>query len=95
MPSHSWSLSRFLLSVTSAARRREEEAAAAATAAAVTAAAAAAPGSPGDMAAALPACYHGAITRRECELLLGEKKQDGAYMLRDSETIQGALCLCV
>ncbi|XP_075905190.1 SH2 domain-containing protein 1B [Nelusetta ayraudi] len=47
------------------------------------------------MAAALPACYHGAITRRQCELLLGEKKQDGAYLLRDSETIQGALCLCV
>lgn len=61
----------------------------------MAAAAAAVPGSPGDMAAAPLACYHGAITRQECEQLLGDKKQDGAYLIRDSETIQGALCLCV
>ncbi|XP_031735283.1 SH2 domain-containing protein 1B isoform X1 [Anarrhichthys ocellatus] len=47
------------------------------------------------MAAALPVCYHGAITRMECEDLLGKKHKDGAYLIRDSETIQGAMCLCV
>lgn len=48
-----------------------------------------------DMAAALPMCYHGAISRKECEDLLGKKNKDGAYLIRDSETIQGAMCLCV
>uniref|UniRef100_A0AAX7U099 SH2 domain-containing protein n=1 Tax=Astatotilapia calliptera TaxID=8154 RepID=A0AAX7U099_ASTCA len=47
------------------------------------------------MAAALPACYHGAMTKKECEDLLGKKNKDGAYLIRDSETIQGAMCLCV
>ncbi|XP_026217096.1 SH2 domain-containing protein 1B [Anabas testudineus] len=47
------------------------------------------------MAEALPACYHGALTRAECEELLGKKNKDGAYLIRDSETIQGAMCLCV
>lgn len=47
------------------------------------------------MAAALPACYHGAISRKECEDLLGKRNKDGAYLIRDSETIQGAMCLCV
>ncbi|KAL7373509.1 hypothetical protein ABVT39_008351 [Epinephelus coioides] len=47
------------------------------------------------MAAALPVCYHGGITRTECEELLGKKNKDGAYLIRDSETIQGAMCLCV
>ncbi|CAN9506211.1 unnamed protein product [Ophioblennius macclurei] len=47
------------------------------------------------MAAAPPLCYHGAISRQQCEELLGKKKKDGAYLIRDSETIQGALCLCV
>lgn len=47
------------------------------------------------MAAALPACYHGALTKKECEDLLGKKNKDGAYLIRDSETIQGAMCLCV
>lgn len=48
-----------------------------------------------DMAAALPVCYHGAITKEECEDLLGKKNKDGAYLIRDSGTIQGAMCLCV
>lgn len=48
-----------------------------------------------DMAAALPVCYHGAISTKECEDLLGKKNKDGAYLIRDSETIQGAKCLCV
>lgn len=47
------------------------------------------------MAAALPRCYHGAISKTECESLLGMKNKDGAYLIRDSETIQGAMCLCV
>ncbi|XP_068565639.1 SH2 domain-containing protein 1B [Cebidichthys violaceus] len=47
------------------------------------------------MAAALPVCYHGAITREECEVLMGKKHKNGAYLIRDSETIQGAMCLCV
>ncbi|XP_076617806.1 SH2 domain-containing protein 1B [Chaetodon auriga] len=47
------------------------------------------------MAAALPVCYHGAISKKECEDLLGKKNKDGAYLIRDSETIQGAMCLCV
>uniref|UniRef100_A0A3Q3WNY3 SH2 domain-containing protein n=1 Tax=Mola mola TaxID=94237 RepID=A0A3Q3WNY3_MOLML len=47
------------------------------------------------MAAALPMCYHGAISRKECEDLLGKKNKEGAYLIRDSETIQGAKCLCV
>ncbi|RVE59140.1 hypothetical protein OJAV_G00200990 [Oryzias javanicus] len=47
------------------------------------------------MASALPECYHGRITMAECEELLGKKKKDGAYLIRDSETIQGAMCLCV
>lgn len=51
--------------------------------------------SPLTMAAALPVCYHGAISRKECEDLLGKKHKDGAYLIRDSETIQGAMCLCV
>ncbi|XP_074550102.1 SH2 domain-containing protein 1B [Halichoeres trimaculatus] len=47
------------------------------------------------MAAALPLCYHGPISKTECENLLGKKNKDGAYLIRDSETIQGAMCLCV
>ncbi|XP_018534732.1 SH2 domain-containing protein 1B [Lates calcarifer] len=47
------------------------------------------------MAAAMPVCYHGSISRKECEDLLGKKNKDGAYLIRDSETIQGAMCLCV
>lgn len=46
------------------------------------------------MATALPV-YHGAISKQECEDLLGRKGKDGAYLIRDSETIQGAMCLCV
>ncbi|XP_068438336.1 SH2 domain-containing protein 1B [Clinocottus analis] len=47
------------------------------------------------MAAALPVCYHGSISKTECEALLGKKNKDGAYLIRDSETFQGAMCLCV
>ncbi|XP_017542433.1 SH2 domain-containing protein 1B [Pygocentrus nattereri] len=50
------------------------------------------PNSMGDMG--LP-IYHGPISRQRCEELLGRKGKDGSYLIRDSETIQGALCLCV
>ncbi|XP_058493197.1 SH2 domain-containing protein 1B2 [Solea solea] len=46
-------------------------------------------------AADVPVCYHGAISKEECEELLGKKNRDGAYLIRDSETILGAKCLCV
>lgn len=49
----------------------------------------------GEMAEALPLCYHGAISRTACEELLGKRNQDGTYLIRDSETILGAMCLCV
>ncbi|XP_018954609.1 SH2 domain-containing protein 1B isoform X1 [Cyprinus carpio] len=39
--------------------------------------------------------YHGPISKQRCEELLGKKGRDGTYLIRDSETIQGALCLCV
>lgn len=47
------------------------------------------------MAADFPLCYHGAISRKDCEDLMGKKNKDGAYLIRDSETFPGALCLCV
>ncbi|KAK3541632.1 hypothetical protein QTP86_033718 [Hemibagrus guttatus] len=39
--------------------------------------------------------YHGPITRERCEQLLGAKGKDGSFLIRDSETIHGAMCLCV
>ncbi|KAL2085863.1 hypothetical protein ACEWY4_019183 [Coilia grayii] len=39
--------------------------------------------------------YHGPISRTKCEELLCKKNKEGSYLIRDSETIQGALCLCV
>ncbi|KAM4719059.1 SH2 domain-containing protein 1B-like [Anableps anableps] len=47
------------------------------------------------MEAALPECYHGAMSKTECEEVLGRKNKDGTYLIRESESIQGALCLCV
>ncbi|NWV65955.1 SH21B protein, partial [Malurus elegans] len=38
--------------------------------------------------------FHGKITRRTCEELLS-KKRNGSYLIRESETVEGALCLCV
>ncbi|XP_029610845.1 SH2 domain-containing protein 1B2-like [Salmo trutta] len=46
------------------------------------------------MASAL-AVYHGAISKLECEDRLGKNGKNGAYLIRDSETIQAAMCLCV
>nr|XP_020513716.1 SH2 domain-containing protein 1B2-like [Labrus bergylta] len=47
------------------------------------------------MAEAPLVCYHGALSKKQCEDLLGKKNKDGAYLIRDSETILGAMCLCV
>ncbi|XP_006873499.1 PREDICTED: SH2 domain-containing protein 1B [Chrysochloris asiatica] len=39
--------------------------------------------------------YHGPLTKRDCEILLLREGVDGNYLLRDSESVPGALCLCV
>lgn len=39
--------------------------------------------------------YHENLNKRDCEELLGRTGLDGAFLIRDSETIQGAMCLCV
>ncbi|NXE08699.1 SH21B protein, partial [Lophotis ruficrista] len=39
--------------------------------------------------------FHGKITRRACEELLSKNGKNGSYLLRESESVEGALCLCV
>ncbi|GAA6077802.1 SH2 domain-containing protein 1B, partial [Tachysurus ichikawai] len=39
--------------------------------------------------------HHGPITKERCEEILGAKDKNGAFLIRDSETIHGAMCLCV
>ncbi|XP_051713150.1 SH2 domain-containing protein 1B isoform X1 [Oryctolagus cuniculus] len=39
--------------------------------------------------------YHGPLTKQDCETLLLQEGVDGNFLLRDSESIPGALCLCV
>ncbi|NXP17987.1 SH21B protein, partial [Scytalopus superciliaris] len=38
--------------------------------------------------------FHGKITRRTCEELL-TKRKNGSYLIRESESVEGALCLCI
>ncbi|XP_021083613.1 SH2 domain-containing protein 1B isoform X3 [Mesocricetus auratus] len=39
--------------------------------------------------------YHGQLTKQECETLLLKGGVDGNYLIRDSESVPGVLCLCV
>ncbi|OWK51873.1 SH2 domain-containing protein 1B [Lonchura striata] len=39
--------------------------------------------------------FHGKITKKACEELLSKKKKNGSYLIRESESVEGALCLCV
>ncbi|XP_047406141.1 SH2 domain-containing protein 1B [Sciurus carolinensis] len=39
--------------------------------------------------------YHGPLTKRDCEILLLKEGVDGNFLLRDSESMPGVLCLCV
>ncbi|XP_018592833.1 SH2 domain-containing protein 1A-like [Scleropages formosus] len=39
--------------------------------------------------------YHGAISRVTGERLLSANGKDGSYLIRNSETVPGAYCLCV
>ncbi|XP_068121426.1 SH2 domain-containing protein 1B-like [Hyperolius riggenbachi] len=40
-------------------------------------------------------CCHGGISKKTGENLLLFKGINGSYLVRDSETVSGALCLCV
>ncbi|XP_027465544.1 SH2 domain-containing protein 1B [Zalophus californianus] len=39
--------------------------------------------------------YHGPLSKRDCETLLLEDGIDGNFLIRDSESMPGVLCLCV
>ncbi|NXO01882.1 SH21B protein, partial [Rhinopomastus cyanomelas] len=39
--------------------------------------------------------FHGKITRRTCEELLSKFGKNGGYLIRESESVEGALCLCI
>jgi len=40
-------------------------------------------------------CLHRGISRLQAEQLLLSAKQDGGYLIRESETISGAYTLCM
>uniref|UniRef100_A0A8D0F425 SH2 domain-containing protein n=1 Tax=Strix occidentalis caurina TaxID=311401 RepID=A0A8D0F425_STROC len=39
--------------------------------------------------------FHGKITRKTCEELMSKTRKNGSYLIRESESMEGALCLCV
>ncbi|XP_037360344.1 SH2 domain-containing protein 1B [Talpa occidentalis] len=39
--------------------------------------------------------YHGPLSKQDCETLLLKEGVDGNFLLRDSESVPGVLCLCV
>ncbi|XP_077743423.1 SH2 domain-containing protein 1B [Canis aureus] len=39
--------------------------------------------------------YHGPLSKKDCETLLLKDGIDGNFLLRDSESLPGVLCLCV
>ncbi|KAK2501735.1 LOW QUALITY PROTEIN: hypothetical protein MC885_000747 [Smutsia gigantea] len=39
--------------------------------------------------------YHGPLSKQDCETLLLKEGVDGNFLLRDSESMPGVLCLCV
>ncbi|NWH16945.1 SH21B protein, partial [Grus americana] len=39
--------------------------------------------------------FHGKITKKTCEELLSKNRKNGSYLIRESESVEGALCLCV
>ncbi|XP_036891248.1 SH2 domain-containing protein 1B [Sturnira hondurensis] len=39
--------------------------------------------------------YHGPLSKKDCEGLLLVGRVDGNFLLRDSESMPGVLCLCV
>ncbi|XP_053160947.1 SH2 domain-containing protein 1B-like [Hemicordylus capensis] len=39
--------------------------------------------------------FHGNITKDYCEDLLSKKGKNGSFLIRESESIPGVLCLCV
>ncbi|XP_053332963.1 SH2 domain-containing protein 1A-like isoform X1 [Clarias gariepinus] len=43
----------------------------------------------------LQSVYYGQIGQRDVERLLGKYGKDGSFLLRDSQSEHGALCLCV
>ncbi|XP_074120724.1 SH2 domain-containing protein 1B [Sminthopsis crassicaudata] len=39
--------------------------------------------------------YHGPLKKQDCETILLQEGKNGKFLLRDSESVPGALCLCV
>ncbi|XP_017543911.1 SH2 domain containing 1A duplicate a [Pygocentrus nattereri] len=39
--------------------------------------------------------YHGSISKSRAEELLAEARQDGSFLIRDSESVPDTYCICV